>query len=40
MERAGFLMIGIAALIYSISTAYVEIRYSDFECQQWQELPH
>jgi hypothetical protein len=39
MERAGILLIGIAAVIYTLSTAYIEIGYMHIHQQEWEQTP-
>jgi hypothetical protein len=39
MERVGILLIGISALIYVLSTSYVDISYMLMDKAAWDQIP-
>jgi hypothetical protein len=39
MDRVGILLIGIAGLIYGLSTSYVDISYMLMERERWEQIP-
>jgi hypothetical protein len=39
MERVGILLIGVATLVYALSTAYVEINYMLIDKTDWEQTP-
>jgi hypothetical protein len=39
MDRAGILLVGLAGLIYALSTAYIDINYMLMERERWEQIP-
>ena len=39
LQELGFLLLGVAAVIYTLSTAYVNINYMLIKKADWEQLP-
>jgi hypothetical protein len=39
MDRVGILLIGIAGLVYALSTAYIDINYMLMDKTDWEQIP-
>lgn len=39
LQEIGFLLLGVAAVIYALSTAYVDISYMLMDKSHWEMIP-